>query len=39
MPEFSPFYIEFEEEFGDANMSCGNGPIDLLNDQFDWACG
>ena len=39
MPEFSPFYIEFEEEFGDANMGGGNGQIDLLNDQFDWACG
>lgn len=39
MPEFSPFYIEFEEEFGDANMGGGNGQIDLLNDEFDWACG
>ena len=39
MPEFSPFYIEFEENFGGANMGGGNGQIDLLNDQFDWACG
>ncbi len=38
MPEFSPFYIEFEENFGNANMGGGNGQIDLLNDEFDWAC-
>ena len=39
MPEFSPFYIEFEEMLGDANMGGGNGQIDLLNNNFDWACG
>lgn len=39
MPEFSPFYIEFEEMLGDANMGGGNGQIDLLNNEFDWACG
>lgn len=39
VPEFSSFYIEFEEGFGGANMGGGNGQIDLLNDQFDWACG
>ena len=39
MPEFSPFYIEFEETLGDANMGGGNGQIDLLNNEFDWACG
>lgn len=39
VPEFSPFYIEFEETLGDANMGGGNGQIDLLNNQFDWACG
>lgn len=38
-PEFSPFYIEFEEDFGNANMGGGNGQIDLLNNQLDWACG
>ena len=38
-PKFSPFYIEFEEAFGKANMGGGNGQIDLLNDQLDWACG
>jgi hypothetical protein len=39
MPAFSPFYIEFEENFGGANMGGGNGQIDLLNDEMDWACG
>jgi len=39
IPEFSPFYIEFEETLGDANMGGGNGQIDLLNNEFDWACG
>jgi len=38
-PEFSPFYIEFEEGFGNANMGGGNGQIDLQNHQLDWACG
>lgn len=38
-PEFSPFYIEFEEEMGGMNMGGGNGQIDLLHDMVDWACG
>lgn len=38
-PAFSPFYFEFEENFGGANMGGGNGQIDLLNDEIDWACG
>ncbi|MEM6631199.1 MAG: hypothetical protein AAF694_16070 [Bacteroidota bacterium] len=38
-PKFSPFYLEFEEGFGNANMGGGNGQIDLLNDKLDWACG
>ncbi len=38
-PEFSPFYIEFEEDLGNANMGGGNGQIDLLNSVLDWACG
>lgn len=37
IPSFSPFYIEFEENFGGANMGGGNGQIDLLNDKIDWA--
>lgn len=36
-PEFSPYYIEFEEGFGGSNMGGGNGQIDLLNDELDWA--
>ncbi|GAA3637657.1 hypothetical protein [Flavivirga jejuensis] len=36
-PGFSPYYIEFEEGFGNANMGGGNGQIDLLNDELDWA--
>ena len=39
VPEFSPFYIEFEESFGNSNMGGGNGQIDLLNNELDWACG
>ena len=38
-PAFSPFYLEFEEAFGEANMGGENGQIDLLNDEIDWACG
>ncbi len=37
-PAFSPFYIEFEEGFGDANMGGGNGQIDLLNSELNWNC-
>ena len=37
-PEFSPYYFEFEEDLGGANMGGGNGQIDLENDQLDWAC-
>ena len=37
-PKFSPYYVEFEEGFGDANMGGGNGQIDLLNNKIDWAC-
>ncbi|NOQ72990.1 MAG: hypothetical protein GQ574_13355 [Crocinitomix sp.] len=36
-PEFSPYYIEFEEGFGNSNMGGGNGQIDLLNNELDWA--
>ena len=38
-PSFSPFYIEFEEGFGGANIGGGNAQIDLLNDKLDWAYG
>lgn len=39
-PEFSPFYIEFEEYFGDYNFGAGgNAQLDFLLMRFDWACG
>ena len=38
-PEFSPFYVEFEEVFGGFNFGSGNAQLDLLNMKFDWACG
>lgn len=39
-PEFSPFYIEFEEYFGDYNFGAGgNAQLDFLLMKFDWACG
>ena len=39
-PDTSPFYLEFDEQFGGANLG-GDGVafIDLLNDRLDWACG
>lgn len=39
-PDFSPFYFEFDEVYGNANLG-GDGvaQIDLLHDKFDWACG
>ncbi len=39
MPDLSPFYIEFEETMGQINMGGGNGQLDLLTMQIDWACG
>ena len=33
-PEFSPFYVEFEEYFGG-----GNAQLDFRDMKFDWACG
>ena len=38
-PEFSPFYVEFEEYFGGYNFGGGNCQIDFLNMKLDWACG
>jgi hypothetical protein len=38
-PEFSPFYIEFEEYLGGYNFGGGNARLDLQHMQFDWACG
>ncbi|MEO0911374.1 MAG: hypothetical protein AAFY59_00050 [Pseudomonadota bacterium] len=39
VPDFSPYYIEFEESFGDYNFGMGNAQLDILNLKFDWACG
>ncbi|MBB4133312.1 hypothetical protein [Xanthomonas sp. 3075] len=38
MPEFSPYYIEFEENFGGYNFGSGNAQLDIKTLQFDWAC-
>lgn len=39
-PDTSPFYLEFDEALGGANLG-GDGVafIDLLNDKLDWSCG
>jgi hypothetical protein len=38
-PEFSPYYIGFEEYFGGYNFGFGNAQLDYLEMKFDWACG
>jgi len=37
-PQFSPFYVEFEEDFGGYNFGSGNGQLDFRDMKFDWAC-
>lgn len=37
MPEFSPYYIGFEEYFGGYNFGTGNAQLDFKDMQFDWA--
>ncbi len=40
MPEFSPYYIAFEEYFGGYNFGAGgNAQLDFLDMKIDWACG
>lgn len=39
IPEFSPYYIEFEEDFGGYNFGGGNAQLDFKEMKFDWACG
>jgi hypothetical protein len=39
VPEFSPFYVEFAEEFGGYNFGGGNAQLDFKDMKFDWACG
>ncbi|WP_295473299.1 hypothetical protein [uncultured Pseudomonas sp.] len=38
-PEFGPRYLEFEEDFGGFNFGGGNGQVDLVKMELDWACG
>ena len=38
MPEFSPYYIEFEEYLGGCNFGGGNAQLDFRDMKFDWAC-
>jgi hypothetical protein len=37
-PDFSPFYIEFEEYFGGFNFGGGNCQIDFEKMELDWSC-
>jgi hypothetical protein len=37
-PDFSPFYIEFNEVFGGFNFGDGVAQIDLKEMEVDWAC-
>lgn len=39
VPEFSPYYIGFEEYFGGYNFGGGNAQLDFRGMKFDWACG
>lgn len=36
-PDISPFYLEFDESAGGANLATGVAQIDLLNDTLDWS--
>lgn len=38
-PDFTPYYLELEEQFGGFNFGGGCGQIDLKLMQLDWACG
>ncbi len=39
IPEFSPFYIEFSQEFGGYNFGEGIAQLDFRDMKFDWSCG
>jgi hypothetical protein len=39
IPPFSPFYVEFGEEFGGYNFGGGKAQLDFRDMKFDWACG
>jgi hypothetical protein len=38
-PDFSPFYVEFDEFLGGYNFGGGNAQLDFRDMKFDWACG
>lgn len=38
-PDFGPYYLEFEESFGEFNFGTGNAQLDLQQMELDWACG
>lgn len=38
-PDFSPYYVEFDEELGGFNFGGGNAQFDFLNFKLEWACG
>jgi hypothetical protein len=37
-PDFSPFYLEFEEHFGGFNFGSGNAQLDFRDMRFEWSC-
>lgn len=40
IPPFSPYYVEFGEDFGGYNFGGGgNAQLDFRDMKFDWACG
>jgi hypothetical protein len=39
IPEFSPYYVEFNESFGGYNFGGGNAQLDFRDMKLDWACG
>ena len=39
VPDVSPFYVEFEEQFGGYNFGGGNAQLDFQLMRFHWACG
>lgn len=38
-PQFSAYYIEFEESLGGYNFGGGNAQLDFRDMKFEWACG
>jgi hypothetical protein len=39
MPQFSPFYVGFDEAMGGYNFGGGSAQLDFKDMKFDWACG